>query len=105
MRVLTYTPTTTTFKEYDKKLRNFRPDLKYWEAVLMVDKEWDAKSVGGANDKYTDDEKETIKATDRVARSVYIQGNSGVNEIYTDKTAPRMRFAKRYVESTNERIY
>jgi hypothetical protein len=55
MRVLTYTPTTTTFKEYDKKLRNFRPDLKYWEAVLTVDKEWDEKSAGGTNDKYTDD--------------------------------------------------
>jgi len=85
MRVLSYTPTTTTFKEYDKKLHNFRPDLKYWEAVLTEDKEWDALSVGGTHAKYTADEIEVIKATDRVARSVYIQGNTGVNKIYTDK--------------------
>jgi hypothetical protein len=85
VRILAYNPKEMTFKEYDKKFRNFRPDLKYWEPVLLNENEWDAMSAGGTHEKYDAAEKEVVKATDRVARSAYIQGNSGVNEIYTDK--------------------
>jgi hypothetical protein len=73
-----------SFKEYDKKFRNFRPDLKYWEEVLLKSKTWDDLSDNGANPKYKADEKELLKATDRVARAMYIQGNTGANEVYTD---------------------
>jgi hypothetical protein len=39
-----------TFREYDKKMLNFRPGLKYWRAVLENKNEWDRQkpiSIGG----------------------------------------------------------
>ena len=84
VRVLTYNPTTMGFKEYDKKFLTFRPELKFWEDVLLNPNVWDDMSIGGTNKKYKPEEIELLKATDRVARAMYIQGNTGVNEIYTD---------------------
>jgi hypothetical protein len=40
-RTVTYRPSTMFFKEYDKKMRLFRPDLQYREDVLTKEKEWE----------------------------------------------------------------
>jgi hypothetical protein len=39
-RTIKYRPTKMTFREYDKKMLNFHPDLKYWQLVLNNDHEW-----------------------------------------------------------------
>src|SRR5512136_2598032 len=98
VKVLTFNPKEQTFKEYDKKFRNFKPELKYWEDVLTKENVWDDKDAAG-NDKYTAEEKEIIKNTDRVARAMYIQGNSGANEVCTDELtayAIREKLKKKY---------
>jgi hypothetical protein len=86
-RTIKYKPTKMTFREYDKKMMNFRPGLKYWQLVLNNDHEWyrqdpvlDARGlpthVNGIKqtvDHYTPDEQEELKMTDRIAVSTYVQ--------------------------------
>jgi hypothetical protein len=40
-RTIRYRPTKMTFREYDKKIINFRPGLKYWHQVLEHYHEWE----------------------------------------------------------------
>jgi hypothetical protein len=105
-RTIRYRPTKMTYREYDKKIMNFRPGLKYWHLVL----EWERKEplldtrglptyVNGVKqmvDHYTTDEQEELKMTDRIAVSTYVQGNGPETETYTDKeTAYEIRQALR----------
>jgi hypothetical protein len=87
-----------TFLEYDKKIMNFRPGLRYWRLVLSNGHEWDKQDpvlsrglpvyVHGIKktvDHYTTDEQEELKMTDRTAVSTYVQGNGPETETYTAK--------------------
>jgi hypothetical protein len=40
-RAVKYRPTKMTFREYDKKMINFRPRLKYWNLILENYHEWE----------------------------------------------------------------
>jgi hypothetical protein len=65
-------PTRMTFREYDKKILNFRPGLKYWHKVLDNYREWERKDpildssglptyvnrIKQVKDHYTPDEQE-----------------------------------------------
>ena len=100
-----------TFREYDKKMLNFRPGLKYWKTVLENNHEWNKKipkldsnglTVIDKNGNlittsaYTPDEIEELKLTDRIAVSTYVQGNGPETDVYTDKeTAYEIRTALR----------
>jgi hypothetical protein len=81
-RTVVFNPRTMTFREYDKKMLAFRHDLEYWEKVLQEPKIWETKKRDRM-DVYSADEIKKVKATDRVARSIYIQGNSGMTDVYT----------------------
>ena len=84
-----------TFREYDKKMLSFRPDLEYWELVLEEFEPWERKDKKG-DYIYDDDEQKQIRATDRLARSIYIQGNSNKSDVYTSyNTAYEIREALR----------
>jgi hypothetical protein len=94
-RTIAYRPSTMSFKEYDKKMRSFRPDLEYWETVLTVLRSWEEKKADGSN-KYTVEQQKTILATDRIAKSVYVLGNGGATDVYTNQeTAYEIREALR----------
>ena len=69
-RTVTYKPSSMSFKEYDKKMRSFRPDLQYWEDVLTKEKEWEKKDANNTS-VYSADEIKSLQATDRIACSVY----------------------------------
>jgi hypothetical protein len=99
-----------TYREYDKKIMNFWPGLKYWHLVLDNYHEWERKEplldsrglpiyVNGLKqmvDHYTTDYQEELKMTDRMAVSTYVQGNGPETETYTDKeTAYEIRKALR----------
>ena len=109
-RTIRYRPTKMTFREYGKKMVNFRPGLKYWHLVLDNYHEWERQDplldsrglptyVNGVKqmiDHYTTDEQEELKMTDRIAVSTYVQGNGPETETYTDKeTAYEIRQALR----------
>jgi hypothetical protein len=40
-RTIKYRPTKMAFREYDKKMINFRPGLKYWNIILENYHEWE----------------------------------------------------------------
>jgi hypothetical protein len=40
-RTIRYRPTTMPFREYDKKMINFRPGHKYWNLILENYHEWE----------------------------------------------------------------
>jgi hypothetical protein len=40
-RTIRYRPTRMTYREYDKKIMNFHPGLKYWHLVLDNYHEWE----------------------------------------------------------------
>ena len=101
-----------TFREFDKKMLTFRPGLKYWKTVLENHKEWNKQvtqydssglpvtdKITGKLvlvDKYTSDEIDELKLTDRIAVSTYVQGNGPETDTYTDKeTANEIREALR----------
>ena len=101
-RTIRYRPKKMTFREYDKKMLNFRPGLKYWRTVLENKNEWDRQkptSIGGnitLVDYYTKDEIEELKTTDRIAVSTYVQGNGPETDAYTERaTAYEIRMALR----------
>jgi hypothetical protein len=48
-RTIVYKPNSMTFREYDKKMKAFRPDQEYWETVLTTSKPWEEKDDTGAN--------------------------------------------------------
>jgi hypothetical protein len=73
-----------SFKDYDKKMQSFRPDLQYWEDVLTKEKEWERVDNNKAL-VYTADQIKEFQATDRIARSVYVLGNRGPNDVYTNQ--------------------
>jgi hypothetical protein len=92
-RTMKYRPTKMTFGEYDKKMMNFRPALRFWRLVLSNWHEWDKQDpvlsrglpvyVNGSKqtlDHYTTDEQEELKMTDRIAVSTYVQGNGPETE-------------------------
>ena len=81
-RTVVFKPPEMTFKEYDKKMLSFRPDLQYWELVLEEYRPWDKTDKDGDH-IYDEDEQKEIRATDRLARSTYMQGNGGKTEVYT----------------------
>jgi hypothetical protein len=39
-RTIRYRPTKMTHREYDKKMVNFLPGLRYWHLVLDVWEDW-----------------------------------------------------------------
>jgi hypothetical protein len=83
-RTVTYRPGTMSFKEYDKKMRSFRPDLQYWEDVLTKEKEWEKADAYKAL-VYTADQIKEFQATDCIASSVYVLGNGGPTDVYTNQ--------------------
>ena len=78
-----FVPGRMSFKEYDKKMRAFRPQNKYWIPVLTIKEHWAEQDAAGIP-KFTADEIEAIKATDRNAVSTYIMGNGGETDTYTN---------------------
>ena len=78
-----FVPGRMSFKEYDKKMRAFRPQNKYWIPVLTKKEHW-AEVDGTGLPLFTVDEQELIKATDRNAVSTYIMGNGGETDTYTN---------------------
>ena len=50
--------------------------------VLQEYEPWAAVDKAG-KEIYTEEEQKPTKATDRVARSIYIQGNGGMTDVYT----------------------
>jgi hypothetical protein len=98
-RTIRYRQIKLTYREYDNKIMNFRPGLKYWHLVLDNYHEWERQEslldskglpiyVNGVKkmvDHYTTDEQEELRMTDRIAVSTYVQGNGPETETYTDK--------------------
>jgi hypothetical protein len=94
-RTVTYRPSTMSFKEYDKKMKSFRPDLEHWETVLTTLRAWESKNDDGT-DKYTMEQQKQLMSTDRIAKSVYVLGNGGSTDVYTNQeTAYEIREALR----------
>lgn len=95
IRTLTYKPDKMTFREYDKKILAFHPELKYWKTVLTEEKAWDQMSeVDTSLLKYDSTEIELIMKAERIAHSTYVMGNSDVADAYTNKeTAYEVREA------------
>jgi hypothetical protein len=92
-QTVTYRSSSMSFKEYDKKMRSFCPDLQYWEDILTNEKEWEKKDANGAL-AYTADEIKLLLSTDRITRSVYVLGNGGPTDLYTNQvTAYEIREA------------
>ena len=103
-RTVTYKPSIMSFKEYDKKMKAFRPDLQYWEVVLTKENEWDALDANG-DPKYDAAEIKLLQATDHIARSVYVLGNGGPTDVYTSKdTAYEIREALRSRYENTEQL-
>jgi hypothetical protein len=110
-RTIRYRPTKMTFREYDKKMINFRPGLKYWSLILENYHEWEKlkpkldpitgrpitlNGVPQMENYYTDDEINELHMTDRIAVSTYVQANGPETDTYTDKeTAYEIRAALR----------
>ena len=98
--LLKYQPTIMTFREYDKKFMVLRPDIEEWKTVLLEDKPWEQLDTAGTGNKYTDEEIIKLKKADRIARTLYVLGNTGSTDAYTNgesayeiRTALRVRFA------------
>jgi hypothetical protein len=72
------------FKENDKKMQSFRPDLQYWVVVITKEKEWETVDANKAI-VYVADQIKELQATDRIARSVYVLGNDGPADVYTNQ--------------------
>ena len=93
--LLRYTPATMTFREYDKKFMVLRPDVEEWRTVLIEDKPWLQQTEAGT-DRYTPEEIVKLKKADRVARTLYVLGNTGGTDAYTNgETAYEIRMALR----------
>jgi hypothetical protein len=73
-RTIKHRPTKITFQEYDKKVMNFCPGLKYWQLVLSNGQEWNRQDpvlrrglpvyINGIKqtiDHYTPDEQEELR--------------------------------------------
>jgi hypothetical protein len=73
-----------SFKDYNKKMRSFRPDLQYWEDVLTKEKEWEKVDTNEAL-VYTVDQIKEFQASDCIARSVYVLGNGGPTDVCTNQ--------------------
>ena len=84
-----------TFREYDKKMLSFRPDLEYWELVLEEFEPWERKDKKG-DYIYDNDKQKQIRATDRLARSIYIFKLTVINLMFIDRIILRMRYEKHY---------
>ena len=98
-RTVTYKPSSMSFKEYDKKMRSFRPDLQYWEDVLTKEKEWEKKDANNTN-VYSADDIKSLQATDRIARSVYVLKK---RQMCTRTMILHMRYVKHYEPVTRIR--
>jgi hypothetical protein len=81
---VTYRPSTMSFKEYDNKMRLFRPNMKYREDVLTKEKEGETVDANKAL-VYAAEQINELQATDRIARSVYVLGNGGPTDAYTNQ--------------------
>jgi hypothetical protein len=97
IRTISYKPDKMTFREYDKKMMAFHPELKYWKIVLTEEKPWEQMStVDNSMLKYSTAEIEEIMRAERIAHSTYVMGNSDVADAYTNKdTAYEIREALR----------
>jgi hypothetical protein len=83
-RTATYHPSTMLFKEYDKEMRSFRPDLQYWEEVLMKKEEQEKVDANKAL-VYTADQIKELQVTDCITCSVNVLGNGGQTDVYTNQ--------------------
>jgi hypothetical protein len=72
-----------TFKECDKIMKSFRPDVLYCEDRLTRSKPWHYKKYVRTT-KYIKEEIDKMQQTNRVARSIYILCNSGPMDVYTN---------------------
>jgi hypothetical protein len=87
-RTIRYRPTKMTYREYDKKIMNFRPGFKYLHLVLDNYHEWerqepllDSKGI----QMYVNGVKQMVDITkqmmtDRIAVSKYVQENGPETE-------------------------
>jgi hypothetical protein len=82
-RTVMYRPSTMLLKEDDKKMRSFRPNLRYWEDVLTKEKEREAVDATKAL-VYTADRIKELQATGHISRSVNIFGNGEPTDVYTN---------------------
>jgi hypothetical protein len=108
-RTIKYRPTKLIFREYDKKMINFCPGVKYWNLILENYHEWERlkprldpttgrpitlNGVPQKDNHYTDDDINELQMTDRIAVSTYVQGNGPETDTYTDEdTAYEIRAA------------
>ena len=94
-RTIVYKPNSMTFREYDKKMRSFRPDQECQEKVLTEENPWDEKKADGTS-LHEDEVIQKMKKADRIAKSTYVLGNSGMTDVYTKyNTAYEIREALR----------
>jgi hypothetical protein len=81
MNTVHYKLATMSFREYDQKMLVCRPGSKWWRLVLEKDNIWDKQVPSRTSvlttDKYTPEEQEEQRKTNRIAISAYIQGNTG----------------------------
>jgi hypothetical protein len=73
-----------SFKEYNKKMQMFCPDLQYWEDVLTKENEWEKVDANKAL-VYTSDQIKELQVTYRIAHTVYALGNGGPTDVYTNQ--------------------
>jgi hypothetical protein len=82
-----------SFKEYNKRMRSFWPNLQYWVDVHTKEKEWEKVDANKAL-VYKAYQIKEFKATDRIAHSVYVLGNGGPTDLYTNQL--HMKYEKHY---------
>jgi hypothetical protein len=85
-RTVHYIPQTMSFREYDKKMLNFRPQFKWWKLVIEEGNMWDQQTGAGINiaDKWTAAKQEEQKNSDHIAMVAYIPRNTGESDAYTN---------------------
>jgi hypothetical protein len=89
-----------TFRDYDMKMINFCPGLKYWNLILENYHEWEKlkqrldpktgrpiplNGVPQMDNHCADDEINELQMTDRIAVGTNVQGNGPETDTYTDK--------------------
>ena len=93
-RTVVFKPPEMTFKEYDKKMLSFRPDLQYWEVVLEEYRPWDKK------DKDEDHIYDEYKQKEIDLHVVLIFKVTVGKQKYTLPLIQHMRYGKHYKDYT-----
>ena len=81
--IVKYDPSTSTFRDYDKKMMVLKPDHKYWKLVLTEKDAWAKKNEDGTN-MYTATQIEEMTKTEAIAHSAYVLGSTEKTNRYTD---------------------